>query len=61
MTQLAEIRKFLGALAGAVAVAVSAGLLSGTAEKWTTGAVAVATAFVVYLLPNDDGSPLARL
>jgi hypothetical protein len=50
---LAEVRKFLGALAGAAAVAVSAGLLSGDAERWATGAIAVATAFVVYLLPND--------
>jgi hypothetical protein len=52
--KLAEIRKFLGAAAGAAAVVVSAGLLDGTAEKWTTGLIAAATAFVVYLLPNDE-------
>lgn len=49
---LSEAKKFLAALTGAVAVAVSAGLISGTAEKWTVGVISVVTAFVVYFVPN---------
>lgn len=57
LTTLAtDARKFLGAVAGAVAVAVTSGLVSGTAERWATGLVAVATAFVVYLIPNGTGT-----
>jgi hypothetical protein len=52
-----DARKFLAAAAGAVAVAISDGLLSGTAEKWTTGLIAVATAAVVYLVPNSASPP----
>ena len=48
----AEARKALAALTGAAAEAVSLGLLSGQAEKWTTGVLAVATAALVYLVPN---------
>lgn len=54
---LANIKKFLAALTGAAGVAVSAGLLSGTAEKWTVGIIAVATAFVVYFVPNAPAAP----
>jgi hypothetical protein len=50
MTKLAEARKFLAALSGAVAEAVSLGLLSGDAERWVSGCVAVATAFLVYFV-----------
>lgn len=53
MPRLAEIRKCLGALSGAAMTAVAAGLLSGTAERWTTGILATLTAAVVYRLPND--------
>lgn len=49
-----DAKKFLGALAGAAAVAISSGLISGTAERWTTTGIAVATAFVVYFLDNDS-------
>lgn len=49
---LANIRKFIAAAAGAAAEAVSVGLLSGTAEKWTVGVIAVATALLVGLVPN---------
>lgn len=53
---LSNIRKFLAAAAGAVGVAVSAGLLNGAAEKWTVGIIAVATAFLVALVPNTPAS-----
>lgn len=53
---LANIRKFLAAAAGAAAEAVSVGLLSGTAEKWTVGVIAVATALLVGLVPNSPAS-----
>lgn len=57
MPSLAEVRKFLAALTGGVAVAVSAGLIDGTAQRWTTGVLAVATAFVVYYVPNAAPAP----
>lgn len=51
--KLAEIRKGLLALTGAVATAVSMGLVSGTAEHWITGVLTVAgTALAVYYVPN---------
>lgn len=50
---LASIRKFLAALTGAVAVAVANGLLPAPWDKWVSGALAVATAFVVYLVNNE--------
>lgn len=49
---LTQAAKFIAAATGAVAVAISLGLLSGDAQKWTTGGLAVATAFIVYLVPN---------
>ena len=52
-----EARKFLAALSGAIAVAVSAGFISGTAERWTVGGIAVATSFVVYIVENGKISP----
>lgn len=54
LAKLAEAKKAVAALTGGVAVAVSAGLLSGTAEHWTTGVLAVATALVTYYVPNAD-------
>jgi hypothetical protein len=48
----AGIRKFIAAASGAAATMVTAGLLSGTAERWTTGILAAATAAAVYLVPN---------
>jgi len=51
--RLGQARKFLAALTGAAAEAVSLGLLSGTTERWVTGVLAVATAFTVYLVPNQ--------
>lgn len=58
---LIDARKFLGALAGAVAVAISSGLLSGTAERWTTGVIAAVTAFIVWLVPNGPAEPSASV
>lgn len=52
VTFLAGARKFIAAASGAVAVAVSAGLLSGNVEHWATGLLGAATAFVVYFVPN---------
>lgn len=49
---IAEAAKFLAAATGAVAVAVSLGLLTGDTQKWVTGALTVATAFCVYLIKN---------
>lgn len=60
--KLAEVRKFLTAATGAVATAVSMGLVSGTAEHWITGVLAVAaTALAVYYVPNaaSDTQPVA--
>jgi len=57
MNLLVDARKFLAALTGAAAVAVSAGLLNGTAQRWTVGGLAVATAFVVYLVGNGKITP----
>ena len=45
-------QKFLVAASGAVAEAVSLGLLHGTPERWVTGVISVATAFLVYAMPN---------
>lgn len=53
MPKLAEVRKAIAALTGGAATAVSAGLLSGAAEHWTTGCLAVATAVVTYYVPNE--------
>lgn len=49
---LSYAAKFLAALSGSVAVAVSVGLIDGTAQRWTVGVIAVATAFVTYFVPN---------
>ena len=50
--KLAEARKAVTAASGAAATLVSVGLLSGTAEKWTTGVLAALTAALVYAVPN---------
>ena len=51
--KLVEVRKAVAAATGAAATLVSVGLLNGTAEKWTTGVLAAATAGLVYLVPNQ--------
>lgn len=54
LAYIAWLRKFLAAAAGAIAVAASLELIDGTAMKWTTGIIAVVTAFLVLLVPNAD-------
>ena len=49
----ARIAKFLTALAGAAAQAVTLGLISGTARSWATVVIGVLTAAAVYLVPNQ--------
>jgi len=49
----ARIAKFLAALAGAAAQAVTLGLVDGHARDWLTVAIGVLTAGAVYLVPNE--------
>lgn len=56
---LANVKKFIAALAAAAAEGVSVGLLTGDAQKWTVGIIAVAGAFLVYLVPNAGSKPSA--
>jgi hypothetical protein len=56
---LVEAKKAYAALAAAVAEAVSLGLLHGSAERWTTGAIAVAGAVLVFYVPNSPTPPVA--
>lgn len=46
IARLAEIRKALAALSGAVAVMIAAGLITGSLAAWITGAVAAALAAI---------------
>lgn len=50
--RLAEIRKALVAGCGVIALALSAGLVGGTARTVLTTVLAVATALGVYVVPN---------
>jgi hypothetical protein len=57
MTQtIGRIAKFLTALAGAAAQAVTLGLATGTARSWLTVAIGVLTAAAVYLVPNQPAA-----
>lgn len=49
----ARVAKFLAALAGAAAQALSLGLVSGTTRGWLTVVIGVLTAAAVYLVPNQ--------
>lgn len=49
---MATAKKFLAAITGAAAVAVTAGVLPGSSVRWVDGVLAVVTAFVVYFVPN---------
>jgi hypothetical protein len=51
------IRKFLVALAGAASLAITQGLISGTAAQWTAIGIGLATAAGVYLVPNRPAPP----
>jgi hypothetical protein len=48
-----RIAKFLTALAGAGAQALSLGLVEGHARDWLSIALGLATAAAVYLVPNQ--------
>lgn len=56
---LAEARKAIAAVTGAVAIIVSTGALNGTAETLVNTILALASAVVVYLVRND--TPAAAL
>ena len=49
---LAKYRKLIAALVGAVAVAISEGVIKGSAETACTIAIAFLTALGVYTVPN---------
>lgn len=51
-----RIAKFLTALAGAAAQAVSLGLIDGDARSWATIIIGVLTAGAVYLVPNEPAA-----
>ena len=53
----ARIAKFLTALAGAAAQAVSLGLVDGDARSWATVIIGILTAAAVYLVPNAADTP----
>ena len=48
----AQVRKFAVAVAGLIALALSAGLVGGTARTILTTVLAIATAAGVYVVPN---------
>lgn len=51
-TSFKEVRKFLVAACGVIAIALSAGLVGGTARTVLTTILAIATAAGVYVVPN---------
>jgi hypothetical protein len=53
---VAEIRKFITAAAGLIAIAITQGLISGTAAKWVAVALGFATALGVYVVPNGSSA-----
>jgi hypothetical protein len=55
--KLAEVRKFLVALVGALASLLSLGLLPDPVGKYVAGALAVLSAFGVYRVPNAKATP----
>jgi hypothetical protein len=48
----AEVAKFITAAIGAAAIAVTQGLITGTAAKWVAVVLGVASALGVYVVPN---------
>lgn len=57
-TLFTRARKAWAALAAGSAVMVAAGLITGAAEAWVTGAVAAVTAALsVYAAPANDVAP----
>lgn len=64
LTRPGTARKFITALLGAIAVAISVGLLPALAGDYLAVAVAFCTALGVYVLPNDPENksrPVQRL
>jgi hypothetical protein len=51
---LAEVRKFIVTLVGFAGILISNNAVSGTALRWTNAAIAIATAVLTYLIPNQD-------
>lgn len=51
---IAQARKFIVALLGALAVLVAQGTVTGDAATWVTFAVSLATAAGVYVVPNEQ-------
>ena len=49
--------KFLTAVVGVIALAVTQGLIEGTAAKWCAVIIAVLTASGVYVVPNASSKP----
>lgn len=52
LPKLAQVRKALVALAGAVAQVVALGVVHGQALHWATVVIAVATVLGVHQVPN---------
>lgn len=50
---LGQARKFITAVIGVIAIALTQGLIEGTAAKWAGTIVGIATAAGVYIVPND--------
>ena len=50
---LGEVRKAVVALIGAVATALTQGLITGTGAKWASIIIILATGAGVYAVPND--------
>jgi hypothetical protein len=59
----AEIAKFITSVIGAASIAVTQGLIAGTAAKWVAVIIGVATALGVYVVPNalPAGTKLVKL
>lgn len=55
---LAEARKALVAVVGALGQALALGLLHGSAEHYASVAIAVATALGVHVVPNAAPAPV---
>ena len=52
-----QVRKAIVALLGAVATAITQGLIEGTAAKWASIIIILATGLGVYIVPNDPQVP----
>jgi hypothetical protein len=50
--QMKTVAKFLVALAGVAGIAITQGLVTGSAAKWVAVAISAVSAVAVYLVPN---------